>query len=304
MIRSSGFYLPAERFSESKILCVVYPILKSSPFVIYFSKRVNRSIKKVRLFVVLVLMLNLMFTCFVRAGFLYAITFDEELLSINPATGAGTLVGMLDTSMNGLGLSSRGHKIYTFDQNADRLRRLDPATGQTLRTIDIGIITMGEGSIAFRGDGIGFMTRSMSSTGILWSFDPEIPSSTLVGAMDICFDGLGFNADGLLYGISQTSCDLYIIDQTNADVTLIGSTGITSQTFLGGLTFSSDGTLYAVLNDALYTLNPDTGTANLIGPIGYDNVSGLTATAPVPGAVLLCGLGVVLVNWLRRCKKL
>ncbi len=304
MIRSSGFYLPAERFSESNILCAVYPILKLSPFAIDFSIRVKKYIEKVRLFVFLVFMLNLMLTGFVRAGFLYAITFDEELLSVNPATGAGTLIGMLDTSMNGLGLSSQGNKIYTFDQNADRLRRLDPATGQTLRTIDIGIATMGEGSIAFRGDGIGFMTRSMSSTGILWSFDPDVPCSTMVGTMDVCIDGLGFNSDGLLYGLSQTSSDLYIIDQMNADFSLVGPTGITSQTFLGGLTFSSDGTLYAVLNDSLYTLNPDTGAANLIGPIGYDKVSGLTATTPAPGAVLLCGLGVGLVNWLRRYKKL
>lgn len=304
MIRRSGFYLPAERFSESNILCAVHPISKLSPFAINFSTRVRKYIKKVRLFVALALMLNLMSTSFVRADFLYAITFDEELLSINPATGAGTLIGMLDTSMNGLGLSSKGHEIYTFDQNADRLRRLDPVTGQTFRTIDIGIVTMGEGSIAFRDDGIGFMTRSMSSTGILWSFDPDIPSSTMVGTMDICIDGLGFNADGLLYGLSQTSCELYIIDQTNADVTLVGPTGVTSQTFLGGLTFASDGTLYAALNDTLYTLNPDTGAANLIGPIGYDKVSGLTATTPAPGALLLCGLGVCLVGRLRRHKKL
>jgi hypothetical protein len=258
----------------------------------------------VKLFIILVVMLSLMSTDLVRADFLYAITFDEELLSVNPATGAGTLIGMLDTAMNGLGLSSRGTEIYTFDQNADRLRRLDPATGHTLTTIDIGIATMGEGSIAFRDDGIGFMTRSMSSTGILWSFNLDIPSSTMVGTMDICIDGLGFNADGLLYGLSQTSYNLYIIDQMDAEATLVGPTGLVSQTFLGGLTFSSDGTLYAVLNDTLYTLNPDSGAANLIGPIGYDNVSGLTAATPAPSAVLLCGLGAGLVNWLRRRKKL
>jgi hypothetical protein len=259
---------------------------------------------KVRLFVVLVAMIGLMTTDLVRAGFLYAITFDEELLSVDPATGAGTLIGQLDTPMNGLGLSSRGDEIYTFDQNADRLRQLDSATGCTLTTIDIGIVTMGEGGIAFRSDGIGFITRSMSSTGTLWSLDPDVPCSTEIGTMDICIDGLGFNSDGLLYGLSQTSYELYIIDQTNAEVTMVGSTGLQSQTFLGGLTFSSDDTLYAVLNDSLYTLNPDTGAANLIGPIGYDKVSGLTATTPAPSAVLLCGFGAGLVNCLRRRKKI
>jgi hypothetical protein len=259
---------------------------------------------RVRLFAVLVVMLSLTTTDLVRADFLYAITFDEELLSINPDTGAGTLIGMLDTSMKALGLSSRGDELYTFDQNADRLRRLDPITGHTLATIDIGIVTMGEGGIAFRDDGIGFVTRSMSSTGTLWSFDLDTQCSKMVGVMSLGMDGLGFSADGLLYGLSQTSYDLYLINQTNAEITLIGPTGPMSQSFLGGLAFSSDGTLYAVLNDSLYTLNTDTGAASLIGPIGYNNVSGLTATTPVPSAVLLCGLGAGLVEWLRRRKKL
>jgi hypothetical protein len=240
----------------------------------------------------------------VRGDFLYAITMDDELLSLNPVTGAGTLIGMLDTTMYGIGLAARGEEIYTFDQNTNRLQRLDPLTANTLATIDIGIAIVGEGCIAFRSDGTGFLARSFIPTGTLWSFDPVVQDSAMIGTLDFCVDGLAFDADDILYGLSQISYELYVINPSNAETKLIGPTGLTSQTFLGGLTFSSSGALYAVLNDSLYTLNPGTGAATLIGPIGYDNVSGITATAPAPGAFFLCGLGAVLVGGLRRRKKL
>lgn len=239
-----------------------------------------------------------------HADFLYAITMDDELLALDPVTGAGSLIGMLDTAMGGFGLARRGEAIYTFDQYTNRLQQLDPLTARTLATIDIGVAIVGEGGISFRSDGTGFLASSFYTAEELWSFDFSVPNSKMIDTLDFGMDGLAFNSDDILYGLSQMSYDLYTINPVNAELTFVGSAGLTSRTILGGLTFSSDGTLYAVLNDALYTLNPGTGAATLIGPIGYDNVSGITATVPVPGAVLLCGFGAVLVDRLRRSKKL
>lgn len=70
---------------------------------------------------------------------LYGITWNNELITINPTTGAGTLVGSLSSNMMPAGVAFRGSKLYTWDQVAKRMRELDPATGATLNTIDIGL---------------------------------------------------------------------------------------------------------------------------------------------------------------------
>lgn len=260
--------------------------------------------KKLILTVCLAMMFSLITSGIVRADFMYAITFDpesisEELISIDTSTGAGTLIGSLDSVMWGFGLSDRGTNIYTFDQITDSIVQLDPSTGGTLATIDIGVIDIeGEGSIAFRSDGMGFLCSSAGLTGQLWNFDIIVPSSTAItsyGGLNPSMDGLDFNGSGVLYGLSQGGTNLYTINQTTGATTLVGSTSL-QLAYLGGLTFTSDGTLYAVINDSLYTINAGTGAATLVGAIGYDNISGLTAVVPLPGAVLLGILGLSAVG--------
>ena len=115
---------------------------------------------KRKLLIVLTVILSVIFTNKARADLLYAVTLvGDEFLSINPSTGAGTLIGNLSSSMAAFGLSNRGTSIYTFDQLADKIRQLDPATGHTLATVDIGVVTDGEGAIAFRSDASECTTR-------------------------------------------------------------------------------------------------------------------------------------------------
>lgn len=117
-----------------------------------------------------------------RAHTLYGITFGgNQLITIDTVTGAGTLVGKLSSTMQAFGLAFRGTKLYAFDQAADRIQELDPKTGGTLSTIDIGTTRWGEGDIAFRSDGIGFIASEL--TGELSRFDLTVPNSALVGGL-------------------------------------------------------------------------------------------------------------------------
>jgi hypothetical protein len=212
---------------------------------------------------------------------------SNELITINTTTGAGTLVGPLSSSMNAFGIAFRGSKLYAWDDVGGLLRELNPATGATVNSINIGSIPgpAGEGDITFRGDGIGFLTTQLAG-GRLFSVDITVPSSTLLGPTTF-IDGLAFNAAGVLYGLSNGGGALYTVNQTTGATTLVGNTGITGfpANTSGGLAFDASGNLYAALSafppgpSTLYRIDPATGVATMVGNIGFNGVSGLAFAA-------------------------
>ncbi|NIP24717.1 MAG: hypothetical protein GWN67_29290 [Phycisphaerae bacterium] len=241
------------------------------------------------------------------AGYkLYATSFQtlvpDQLLSIDPGTGAGSLIGNM-TTLTPFGLSDRGTELYTFDlHDGNSIVRLDPATGNTMYKIAInppGIT--GEGGLAFRSDGIGFVTSASGSVGDLWSFDLSIPNSTHIAQFQPGMDGLDFDGSDVLYALEQSSGSvthkLYTIDQATGVPTLVGDTGVAATGSVAGLTFAPDGTLFAAISypadpntHALYTLDPGTGAASLVGPIGFREISGLTAMSTTePALPVYCG---------------
>lgn len=85
-----------------------------------------------------------------------------------------------------------------------------------------------------------------------------------------------FAQEEVLYGCAgedSEDSELYIIDPTTGAATLVGSMG--GEIYCTGLAFSADGTLFAMAWDeipppegwiaALYTVNPNTGAATMIG---------------------------------------
>jgi outer membrane protein assembly factor BamB len=241
------------------------------------------------------------------ADILYGITFSNQLISINTTTGTGTLVGNLDTSMSAYGLASSDGNLYAFDQVAERIQQIDPATGHTLATFNIGVSNLvGEGDLAFRSDGTGFIETAGGPSGSgLLTFNLGAGTSSFLGASTI-MDGLDFNSSNTLYGMSQGITDsgskLYTVNQSTGALTLVGALNTPSANgeILGGLTFGSDGTLYGELSDdsstsTLVKINPTTGQATVIGNIGFTNVSGIsfvnssTTPVPEPSSVLLSG---------------
>jgi hypothetical protein len=137
------------------------------------------------------------------------------------------------------------------------------------------------------------------------------------------FDGLAFNSGNTLYGLDQGGDTLFTIDPTNGNTTTVGGTGITtidpSSGFpiygLGALSFDSGGTLFGELANFdpsnplanLYTIDPTTGAATLVGAIGIPEVDGLAflsttspVTTPEPSTFALAGGFLVLAGMLRR----
>ena len=122
--------------------------------------------------------------------------------------------------------------------------------------------------------------------------------------------GLAYN-DGVMYAIesgNQVGTNLYTIDLATGSATSVGSTGLT----LTGLEFGNDGVLYALgqdgFNDQLFTLDPNTGAATLIGtiagePNGRSITAGPVTVIPEPScmALLICGCAVF-VKRRRRCQ--
>ncbi|MHC4312163.1 MAG: DUF7901 domain-containing protein, partial [Planctomycetota bacterium] len=226
----------------------------------------------------------------------------DRLLSINPSTGAGSLIGNMSTSLP-WGLSDRGMELYTFDTASDgnSVVRLDPTTGNTMYKIAINPPDIiGEGALAFRSDGIGFLGSCFNQLGELYNFDLSVSSSTHIGAFQPSMDGLDFDGNDVLYGLEQgtgsSTYKLYTINQATGATSLVGDTGVTVRGNVSGLTFAPDGTLFAAIRYpldpntyALYTLDPGTGAASLVGPIGFSRITGLTALATEPTLPVFCG---------------
>ncbi len=245
------------------------------------------------------------------ADTMYGITFSNQLITINTTTGAGTLVGNLDTNMEGYGLAASNGNLYAYDQTAEVIRQIDPATDHTLATINIGTPSLvGEGDLAFRSDGTGFLETAAGPSGAgLYTFNLSPPSSSFLGS-SIAVDGLAFNGGDILYAMSQGLTDggskLYTANQSTGALSLVGSLNTASAPgeILGGLTFGSDGTLFGELSDGsttstLVTIDSVTGQATVVGNIGFDNVSGIaflssaTSSVPETSSVLLLGTCII-----------
>jgi len=92
---------------------------------------------------------------------------------------------------------------------------------------------------------------------------------TLNPSSDAAIIGMGFGPDGKLYGLDfiQPNANLYQIDITNANTTLVGALDHSAY----GATADAAGKVYALSQDnnaVFYTLDPPSTTTTAVGPTG------------------------------------
>jgi len=248
---------------------------------------------------------------------LYGIThFSSELIRIDTATGAGSLVGTVNAADNPrpIGLATFGSSLYTYGVVTDRLWQLDPVTGAVVASVDLGLPVAAEGALTISSTGAGVLSGradlDVINTQRLWSFDLA-GSSSLITATFEPMDGLDFSPAGALFGLSQEATigspyDLYTIHPATGAPTLLGPTGISfgaGFSAVAGLAFRDDGALFAVMNDSLYRLDTGTGAATLVGATGFNAVAGLTfvdVAVPEPAIVAMLAMGWLGVGVYRR----
>ena len=169
------------------------------------------------------------------------------LLTIDPATGNATVIGLLsdpNAAVDGLRFNSQG-VLYgsSFDNSVSvgKLLTIDPSNGNVLSSL------------------------------------------TLVGSGNSFCPGIAFDSLDVLYGSRGNSSghleDLDLIDQVTGVLTPIGP----MEAVISDIAFATDGNFYGGSpNGDLYSIDPLTGTKTLLFNTGITQLSGLAAA---PGGV-------------------
>jgi trimeric autotransporter adhesin len=193
-------------------------------------------------------------------GLVYGLTSASKLYTIDPNSGAATLVSTLSQPFAGTTVTG-----FDFNPVADRLRLIGD-NDQSLRiNVDTGAVTV-DGNIAYGTGDANF------------GANPAVSAAAYTNAI-----------------VSPTSTQLYDIDSNldvltlqnppnNGTLATIGSLG-TDFSALSGFdivsTANGENAAFAVSNSTLYSVNLQTGAASSLGAIGSDGKTyqGLTSVA-------------------------
>jgi sugar lactone lactonase YvrE len=208
---------------------------------------------------------------------------SNRFVMLNPATGAGTFVGLSDTPVGDMDFSADGTLFGSTSDGSSRLVIIDFFSGaQTV----IGQHTSGVlSALEFAPDStlIGCLTSIFGGFSELVRIDPRTAALELIGFINFEVGGLAFGSDGTLYGATAgvfTGGNLIKIDILDGGVetTLIGPTGFSD---IASLEFSPEGVLFGGLGEfdvnpgGLITIDPASGAGAFVGVSGFPSLSGL-----------------------------
>lgn len=121
---------------------------------------------------------------FDAAGNLYlADEGTQGFYSVDPTTGAATLIGSTGREITALG--AVGSTVYGIDDENNQLVTIDPATGATTLVGDLGVDVGDTGLDAFGG-----LLYAVEDDGRIFTIDPATGAATEVGSTLDGFEGL------------------------------------------------------------------------------------------------------------------
>jgi hypothetical protein len=228
------------------------------------------------------------------SGTLYGAGPDGFLITIDVATGAGTLVGTFPPVC-----PDKGHEVTEIEFSNLSRRAFAQCGGTSFAGFEFALDTAGAiGSAVPNGAsftgleavgavwyGTSVTTGGGSGPSRLATIDPFTGAVTPIGATGVAapLSGLAFEKrKRTMYAIAggPGPADLYTVDLRTGAATAVGSTGIQA----GSLEFGPDGRLYAGGGGAdagkLYVVDPATGASTLVGESGFGTLSGLMLVEP------------------------
>lgn len=216
-------------------------------------------------------------------GMLYGLGSSSRLYTINPVSGAATVVGgQFGTLLNG--------SVFGFDFNptVDRIRVTSNAR-QNLRLNPItGAIASVDGALTYDP-----LDPNASAT-------PRIVGSAYTNNFAGATSTVLYNIDGAL--------DILVRQDPPNDGILktVGALGLDTGVLVGFDIASSDGSAFAALDipgssqSVLYRIDLATGSALFSGFIAADHLSDIAIAVPTPGALALLGAAGVVAGRRRR----
>jgi hypothetical protein len=247
------------------------------------------------------------------SGTFYSGSNTSSLVSVDTATGVGTVIGPFGVGGVFAGAFSPSGVFYTVtgtysDPNTSQLATVDLTTGQAssvapLPVSSIDMLQFSASGLLYGSEGyrLYLIDPSTGALTMLGSFG--IPGST-GGMMDLAMD-----SSGTLYGVASRADDtgssfFYTIDPSNGQATFLFSVATSC---IMGMAFDAGDQLYATnfcaANSPLYSVDLGDFSVSIVGLTGIAHPhGGDIPRVPEPAAFVTTGLGLVALAGFRRAR--
>ena len=211
------------------------------------------------------------------------------LITIDPLTGAGTLVGPTGIigedgpAVRALAIKSTGEMYAMSNTASSDLYSVNASNGAGTFVANTGLLRPGD--IVFDANDVLY---AVDETNILYTVDEVTGTRTVVGATGVTLGGLAYDpTDGTMYG-SGTNDDIYTIDVETGAATLLGTTGLGGN--IPDIHFDQTGNLYGTKRGTgdvydFISIDKTTGAGTVIGSTGFVAVVGLATRLSPPLAI-------------------